>query len=73
MITAIGRINLVSGMLDVGFENVLYCDTDSIFSTKKMSESLIHSTELGKWKLEDEIKRALFLAPKMYCYETLNN
>lgn len=38
MITAIGRCNLLKGILDVGMKNVIYCDTDSIFTKKKLNE-----------------------------------
>lgn len=56
-------------MMNVGMENIIYCDTDSIFSLRKMDESLIDNYALGKWKLEDNVTRGFFLAPKMYCYE----
>lgn len=32
-ITAMARINLNKGMLEVGYDNVYYCDTDSIITS----------------------------------------
>ena len=66
-------------MRDVGHENVYYCDTDSVFTTKAPSDHLVSQSELGKWKLEcvedkqknkylAEITDATFLAPKSYMY-----
>lgn len=65
-ITACGRVALHQAMVNVGFENVYYCDTDSIFTTKKLDDSFISETELGKFKLECVISQADFIAPKMY-------
>ena len=73
-ITAIARSNLDIMMASVGYENVYYCDTDSVFISKKPDSSLLDNNELGKWKLEKKgdidciINEALFLAPKTYTY-----
>ncbi len=76
-ITALARTALSEIMRDVGHENVYYCDTDSIFTSKKPSAALLSQTELGKWKQETnkktgnicDIIAADFLAPKSYMYE----
>lgn len=67
-IAALTRCKLSQAMRDVGHENVYYCDTDSIFTTKELSNNFIDNNELGKWKLENEIMEASFLAPKSYFY-----
>ena len=72
-ITACARSNLSNFMRDVGHKNVYYCDTDSVFTTKKPSPELVDSCILGKWKLEDEIIDATFLNPKSYRYETIKH
>lgn len=60
------RISLLRGMNDVGFDNVLYFDTDSIFSVNEISEAFI-GDNLGCWKCEENnIIEAYFLAPKVY-------
>lgn len=45
---------------------VYYCDTDSIVTDVYLPESMTHQSELGKWKLEGEPQRALFIMPKVY-------
>ncbi len=67
------RLTLLSGMNDVGFDNVLYFDTDSIFTKFEMSSYLI-GDELGSWKCEhDNILEAYFLAPKVYACDLGDN
>jgi len=44
----------------------LYCDTDSITTSKRIEESI----ELGEMKLEYNIKNGVLVKPKMYMYET---
>ena len=51
-------------------EVVAYCDTDSMATSGKLDESLVHDKEYGKWKLEAEIKEAIFLQPKLYYEES---
>jgi len=70
-ITASARSNLSKFMRNVGHDNVYYCDTDSVFTTKKPDEEFIDDSILGKWKLEDLLKTANFLNPKSYKYEKL--
>lgn len=69
------RCNLSSFMREVGHENVYYCDTDSVFTSKRPSESFISSSILGKWKEETEtpIIKACFIAPKTYTYKCEDN
>lgn len=71
-ITAQGRCILLKAFSDkiLNQENLFYTDTDSIFVNKKLPENYVSSTILGKFKLEYEIKKGFFLAPKMYIVET---
>jgi hypothetical protein len=70
-IAALSRCKLSDFMRDVGHENVYYCDTDSVFTSKKPSDSLVDPQILGKWKEETEtpIIKACFIAPKTYTYK----
>lgn len=72
-ICAIGRTNLNELMRIIGYEHIYYCDTDSIFTDGEIPESYIDKTKLGKWKLENEIKEAIFLAPKSYMFKTIDD
>lgn len=63
-ITALARIKHYKLMEKIGFENIYYCDTDSIITSKK-----IKTTEkIGDVKLEAKIKEGVFLMPKVYGY-----
>lgn len=46
-------------------DHLVYSDTDSLFLTCELPKSEIGS-ELGKFKLEYKIKKAVFIAPKVY-------
>jgi DNA polymerase type B, organellar and viral len=53
--------------------NLYYTDTDSVYTDSNIDENLIDAKILGKLKLENICKDALFLAPKMYCLLTEDN
>jgi hypothetical protein len=48
-----------------------YSDTDSIVIDKALPDSIV-GNRLGQFKLEHEIKRAIFLAPKVYGLKDVN-
>ena len=50
--------------------NLYYSDTDSVYTDSDLDESFISKTILGKLKLENICKKAVFLAPKVYCLLT---
>jgi len=55
-VTSYARDYLFEVFLKAGLENVLYCDTDSVFVTESGYSNLkpmIHQTELGKLKVEE--------------------
>ena len=71
-ITAYARIHMSK------FKNnsdiiLYYTDTDSIYTESNIDSSLINSKTLGKLKLENTCKRVIFLAPKLYYLETIDN
>jgi len=45
---------------------IYYTDTDSIFVKNPIDNQYISETEIGKMKLVEKIKSALFVAPKIY-------
>lgn len=47
-------------------EDSYYTDTDSVVLGNPLPDHLVSSTELGKFKLEYRVRRAVFLAPKSY-------
>lgn len=46
--------------------DVYYCDTDSIVTNVELPPDWVDPVELGKWDLEGEPVKALFLKPKVY-------
>ena len=67
-ITAEARIFMSQFKNDPNFK-LYYSDTDSIFTNKPLPESMV-GTALGQLKLEYTIKKAVFLAPKVYALIT---
>lgn len=69
-IAACSRTKLSEFMRVIGHKNIYYCDTDSIQTDKDMTgHEMIDENILGKWKLEDKITEAKFIAPKTYYYK----
>lgn len=50
--------------------NLFYTDTDSIYTDSELDEKFLSETILGKLKLENTCKRAIFLTHKVYCLLT---
>lgn len=51
-------------------DDCYYTDTDSVVLGNPLPEGMISSSELGKFKLEHNVKKGIFLAPKSYCIKT---
>jgi len=70
-VTSYGRLALMQYMDQVGADNLIYCDTDSIFFLWDKPELPFPlTTNLGEMKLEDRPKWVQCRSPKMYRYET---
>jgi hypothetical protein len=69
-VTSYGRLKLMEYMDKVGANNLIYCDTDSIFFRWRRKDLPFPlSSNLGEMKLEDRPKWVQTRAPKMYRYE----
>ncbi len=73
-IPAYSRIDLVETALKFGWENIIYFDTDSIFTLYNEEAERVWSTInqtdfLGGWGLEEISQRGQFTAPKRYKLE----
>lgn len=67
-VTSYARIllyNSIMAQVEQG-ERVAYCDTDSMATTGTLPDDMVDDKEYGKWKLEHDLDRALFLQPKLY-------
>lgn len=71
-ITAQARLNLLEKIYELGVENVIYCDTDSITTTKKMSAKYIGNA-YGQFKLEKTWNSFRAIAPKVYVGDEKDN
>lgn len=68
-VTAYARILLWKYMEKAGWDNVYYCDTDSIFTNEAGLHKLeISSSELGMLKLEKTCQKLEVYAPKDYAF-----
>lgn len=66
-ITGFARANLMRGMHTVGINNVIYCDTDSIYCKDTADISGIPQTDkLGDWEFEDHATMGHFAGKKLY-------
>jgi len=69
-ISALARVSINKYKNIVG-NKLYYTDTDSLILENKLPSNLI-GPELGKWKLEGELIKGIFVRPKLYIYEDLN-
>lgn len=67
-VNAYARIHMQNLKLDIIAKGgkLYYSDTDSIVTNVKLDNSLIDSKALGKLKLEYEVTKGIFIAPKLY-------
>lgn len=70
-IPAYSRVRLIETAYALGWENVIYFDTDSIFAidckeVRDGLKTLNMNNELGGWARENDIERGQWTAPKRY-------
>lgn len=68
-VTAYGRIHISRIKLDVLSRggNIYYSDTDSLVTDVRLDDKEVDSKEIGKMKLEHEVRSGAFIAGKTYC------
>lgn len=54
-------------------DSLYYSDTDSLVTDKEIDSSDISSSKIGLFKLEGKIKKAIFIAPKLYYMKLEHN
>lgn len=74
-VTAKARVNLFEPFIqgDITFDNLFYCDTDSLFLNCQLPDKYLSNTELGKFKLENKFQKFYAVCPKLYTYITVPN
>lgn len=66
------RVKLWNFVYEMGVENFMYCDTDSVFMRnvdKDKYLKYLDETKLGYWKVEDEVMMWTGYGPKFYAYK----
>lgn len=69
-ISALARMS-INKYKNMAGNELYYSDTDSLVLKKKLPTKII-GPELGKWKLEAELIKGIFVRPILYIYEDLN-
>jgi hypothetical protein len=70
--TSYGRIRLLEFMRQIPPENMVYCDTDSLFFfSKNWKTPFPVGSALGEMKMEDKGKRITTYAPKVYSIDDI--
>ncbi|MGL4950449.1 MAG: DNA polymerase [Mycoplasma sp.] len=71
VITSRARVKLMEAVYDIGCDNFIYCDTDSILFKNENNEdkNIVYSDELGYWSKEYDITDFKCYGAKKYvCY-----
>lgn len=73
--TSYARCFLIKSIYNIGVENFIYCDTDSIhyINDPNLEKLEFHESELGKWGYKDTYIRAFYIRAKRYCGEVIKN
>lgn len=53
--------------------NLYYTDTDSIYTDSEIDSKFVDTKVLGKLKLESTSEKVVFLSPKVYCLNTIDD
>jgi hypothetical protein len=68
-IAALARVS-INKYKNMAAKNLYYTDTDSLILEQKLPSDII-GTDLGKWKLEADLIKGIFVRSKLYMYEDL--
>ena len=69
-ISALARVS-INKYKNIKGNKLYYSDTDSLILENKLTPNII-GKEIGKWKLEGEILKGIFVRSKLYMYEDIN-
>ena len=56
-------------IMEVGYENFIYCDTDSVHTFVDLPADMVDNKELGKFKLEGTEEISKYVRQKTYIYK----
>lgn len=67
-ITSYAHLMIDDAIMEVGYDNFIYCDTDSVHTIGELSSDKVHPTEIGKFKLEGIEDKSKYIRQKCYMY-----
>ena len=67
-VTSFAHKLIDDAICEVGFENFIYCDTDSVHTFKMLPIEWIDNKEIGKFKYEGYEETSKYIRQKCYCY-----
>lgn len=72
-ITSYAHLIIDNAIMLVGYENFLYCDTDSVHTLAELPPEYVDNKALGKFKLEGIEDISKYIRQKTYCYKEGDN
>ncbi len=67
-ITSHAHMLIDNAIVNTGYENFVYCDTDSVHTLGTLDKDMIDNKILGKFKLEGTELKSRYVRQKTYCY-----
>lgn len=67
-IVSYAHLIIDDAICSTGFENFIYCDTDSVHTLGTLSPDIVDSVILGKFKLEAVELKSKYIRQKTYCF-----
>lgn len=67
-ITSWAHVIIDNAIMKVGYDNFVYCDTDSVHTTGELPPEDVDNKQLGKFKLEGIEEVSKYIRQKTYCY-----
>lgn len=58
-----------NAIMETGYENFVYCDTDSVHTLGKLPSIMVDSKRIGKFKLESTEEISKYIRQKCYIYK----
>lgn len=68
-ITSYAHLYIDNAIVATGFENFVYCDTDSVHTIGSLPKDMVDNKELGKFKLEGIEDMSKYIRQKTYVYK----
>lgn len=71
-IVSYAHLIIDDAIVSTGYENFVYCDTDSVHTLSSLDRSIVDNVVLGKFKLEATELKSKYIRQKTYCFCEMN-